>query len=51
LSNSRKLFTAEFAALPTDLKALRNPPHYPLETSQKLADLRERTITKYAVRR
>lgn len=50
LKDSRELLTADFAALPEKFKSLRNPPHYPVETSQKLADLREHTISKYAVR-
>ena len=49
LSESRKLFAADFAALPDDLKALRNPPHYRVDTSQKLAQLREQTRAKYVV--
>jgi nicotinate phosphoribosyltransferase len=49
LSENRKLFAADFAALPDDLKALRNPPHYAVDTSQKLAQLREQTRAKYAV--
>jgi nicotinate phosphoribosyltransferase len=49
LSENRELFAADFAALPDDLKALRNPPHYQVDTSQKLAQLREQTRAKYAV--
>jgi nicotinate phosphoribosyltransferase len=49
LSESRNRFAADFAALPESFKLLRNPSHYPVETSQNLADLRERTISKYAV--
>ena len=49
LSENRELFAADFAALPDDLKALRNPPHYQVDTSQKLAHLREQTRAKYAV--
>jgi nicotinate phosphoribosyltransferase len=49
LSESGKLFSSDFAALPESFKSLRNPPQYPVETSQKLADLRERTTGKYAV--
>jgi nicotinate phosphoribosyltransferase len=49
LSEARKLFAADFAALPDDLKALRNPPHYRVDTSQKLAQLREQTRAKYVV--
>ncbi|MGE5853620.1 MAG: nicotinate phosphoribosyltransferase, partial [Deltaproteobacteria bacterium] len=43
LSEGRKRFVADFAALPDDLKALCNPPHYQVDTSQKLAQLREQT--------
>lgn len=49
LSENRKRFVADFAALPDDLKALRNPPHYQVDTSQTLAQLREQTTAKYAV--
>lgn len=49
LSENRKLFVADFAALPDDLKALRNPAHYQVDTSQKLALLREQTRAKYAI--
>jgi len=49
LSENRKRFAADFAALPDDLKALRNPPHYQVDTSQKLAQLHEQTRAKYAV--
>ncbi|HSC42604.1 MAG TPA: nicotinate phosphoribosyltransferase [Candidatus Binatia bacterium] len=49
LSENRKRFAADFAALPDDLKALRNPPHYAVDTSQKLAQLREQTRAKYAI--
>jgi hypothetical protein len=49
LSESRKLLAADCAALPDDLKALRNPPHYRVDTSQKLAQLREQTRAKYVV--
>jgi len=49
LTESRNRFAADFAALPESFKSLRNPSHYPVETSQNLADLRERTISKYAV--
>jgi hypothetical protein len=50
LNEIRKVFSKDFAALPDSFKSLLNPPHYPVETSQKLADLRERTSSKYAVR-
>jgi nicotinate phosphoribosyltransferase len=49
LNESRKLFAADFAAMPEDLKALHNPPHYQVDTSQKLAQLREQTRAKYVV--
>ncbi len=49
LNESRKMFSEDFAALPERFKSLRNPPQYPVETSQQLLDLRERTMTKYAV--
>jgi nicotinate phosphoribosyltransferase len=49
LSQSRNRFAADFAALPESFKSLRNPPHYPVKSSQQLADLRERTMSKYAV--
>jgi nicotinate phosphoribosyltransferase len=50
LSESRNCFAADFAALPESFKSLRNPPHYPVVTSQKLADLCARTMSKYAAR-
>lgn len=50
LSEYRKLFTADFAALPEKFKLLRNPPHYHVNSSQKLSELREQTTAKYAVR-
>ena len=48
LSESRNRFAADFAALPESFKSLRNPPHYPVETTRQLTDLRERTMSKYA---
>jgi nicotinate phosphoribosyltransferase len=50
LSESRKLFIADFAALPEKFKSLRNPPHYQVDSSEKLSELREQTRAKYAVR-
>jgi nicotinate phosphoribosyltransferase len=50
LSDSRKLFTADFAALPEKFKSLRNPPHYHVDSSEKLRELREQTTAQYAIR-
>jgi nicotinate phosphoribosyltransferase len=50
LTESRKLFIADFAALPEKFKSLRNPPHYQVDSSEKLSELREQTRAKYAVR-
>jgi nicotinate phosphoribosyltransferase len=49
LSESRNLFMADFAVLPAKFKTLRNPPHYPVEHSQALDELRKQTTRKYAV--
>jgi nicotinate phosphoribosyltransferase len=47
LSESRKLFSTEFAALPERFKSLRKPPQYLVEQSPALNELRERTARKY----
>jgi nicotinate phosphoribosyltransferase len=43
LSESRKIFAEDFAALPQSAKALRNPARYPVAFSANLIDLRQRT--------
>jgi nicotinate phosphoribosyltransferase len=47
LRESRDRFTADFAALPEEFKALRNPPQYAIEHSPALNELRERATRKY----
>ena len=47
LSESRSRFAADFAALPGSLKSLRDPHPYPVEFSQALSRLHERTTRKY----
>ena len=42
LSDSRKLFAEDFAALPESAKALRNPARYPVAFSARLIELRQR---------
>ena len=43
LSESRKLFAEDFAALPESVRALRNPARYPVAFSARLIELRQRT--------
>ena len=48
LMESRKVFEAEFAALPQSAKAIRNPDRYPVEFSAKLTALRSEISEKIA---
>jgi len=48
LMESRKLFAAEFAALPQSVKAIRNPDRYLVEFSAKLTALRSEISEKIA---
>jgi nicotinate phosphoribosyltransferase len=42
LEESRSTFFEEFERLPAPFKAIRNPPHYPVEFSAALEKLRAR---------
>jgi nicotinate phosphoribosyltransferase len=46
LLESRKVFAADFAALPADVKAIRDPARYPVEFSAKLNALRQEIFRK-----
>ena len=46
LLESRKVFAADFAALPADVKTIRDPARYPVEFSAKLNALREEIFRK-----
>ena len=46
LLESRSVFATDFAALPTDVKAIENPALFPVEFSAKLTSLRNRTTQK-----
>ncbi|MGH7871849.1 MAG: nicotinate phosphoribosyltransferase, partial [Candidatus Binatia bacterium] len=46
LLESRATFTAEFALLPKDVKAIRNPRRYEVEYTAKLKSLQDETIEK-----
>ena len=46
LLESRKVFATDFAALPADMKAIREPARYPVEFSAKLNTLREEIFRK-----
>lgn len=49
LSQSRALFTAEFAALPQRFRAIRRPETYPVELSPSLQTLQKEIARKYQV--
>jgi nicotinate phosphoribosyltransferase len=47
LAESRALCARDFAALPENVRALRNPQDYPVQFSAALLELRGRTAQKY----
>jgi nicotinate phosphoribosyltransferase len=48
LTESRKIFEVEFASLPENVKAIRNPDRYPVEFSPALTALRHEITQKIA---
>lgn len=48
LAESREILAAEFAALPRNTKAIRNPSDYPVNLSPKLKTLRDETVDRLA---
>jgi hypothetical protein len=48
LAESREILAAEFAALPRNTKAIRDPSDYPVDLSPKLKTLRDETVDRLA---